>query len=81
MNITPDVVTIVVGLIVVGVPALIGWLVTRAVNGISTEIRELKEKVDAIARHIGETREEVAELRGRVKHLEVVHVRKASAGG
>lgn len=65
----PSIVTVVVGLIVAVVPSVVGWLIVRAVKGVDDQLKALDKKIDALVERDAQTREAVAELRGRVGNL------------
>lgn len=65
----PSIVTVVVGLIVAVVPSVVCWLIVRAVKGVDDQLKALDKKIDALVERDAQTREAVAEFRGRVGNL------------
>lgn len=66
-----EVTAVVVGLIVTAVPAVIGWLIVRAVRAVDRAIENVNKKLDHLVKQDTEQQVEVADLRARVVHLEL----------
>ena len=71
--------TLVVAAVSAGLPSFIGWLLMRAVKGIDTSIAVLAQKADALSQKVDALSQEdtqikidLATLRARVTHLEIV---------
>lgn len=69
--------TAVLGIIVAAVPAVVGWLIIRAVKGVDTTLEGLRKQVDELVKQDTQTRVEVADLRARLVHIEYLVLGKA----
>lgn len=67
----PSTLLAVVGIIVAAVPAIVGFLTVRAINGVDTSLGALGNKVDALSAQDTLIRIELAKLEIRVMHLEL----------
>lgn len=64
--------SLVLGLLGSVVPSAVGWLLIRAVKGMDATLASLSGKVDALTNQDTQILIELAELRTRVTHLELL---------
>lgn len=78
MTVDVNITTFVAGTIALVIPAVIGWLIVRAIKSVDLAIAGLSEKVENLVQQHTETKVEMADLRARVVHLEYLMIGRAA---
>lgn len=70
MQIEPS--AVLVALVSTVVPSIVGWLTSRAIRGVDDTLGSLARKIDRLTEQDTKIQVDLADLRARVIHLEVL---------